>query len=134
MDPDCVPQKVRKIKIDVLVPVNFSAGIKVFHLSGKEWGWDTVIDEGIYGFFNPEKPNDIVIQIMMEDLYFNDFEYNAIEDETIEQPVILIDDKIIEILPDYRGMDVVYDWFEIDTKCRIKFCNNYWADLGLRCT
>ena len=71
---------------------------------------------------------------MMEDLYFNDFEYNDIEYETIEQHLILIDDKIIEILPDYRGMDVVYDWFEIDTKCRIKFCNNYWADLGLRCT
>ena len=31
----------------------------------------------------------------MLDKDYNDFEFNAVEDETIQQPVIAVDDKII---------------------------------------
>lgn len=48
VDPLCVPHKIRKIKVDISVPVNFGTGIKV--LETTESGWD----EGIYGFYNPE--------------------------------------------------------------------------------
>ena len=52
VDPLCVPHKIRKIKVDISVPVNFGTRIKV--LKTTESGWEEGMDEGIYGFYNLE--------------------------------------------------------------------------------